>query len=192
MAQKICKVCGSPIVKGDPCVPFENRYAHEFCYNNYVKGMLDSKLSNIKKESKNKKTKKTSTAKPKAELKEKLTEEEYKDKRQYYEYLKGIIDGDLTPKIYTLSEGYITRYGVTWKDLYNSLVYLNEIRKKELVGDVVGIIPFFISESQQFFKEVLNVEENIKDKNINKMYQQKTVLIKPSRRKVKQIDITTV
>lgn len=187
-----CKICGELIQADAPCIPFENRYAHESCYKNYVKGMLDSKLSDIKQKSKdNKKSK--SKAKPKAELKDALNEEQYKDKQNYYKYLRKLTDdGELSPKVYTVSEGYISRYGVSWDDLYQTLVYMNEILCKELKGDIVGIIPFFIQESRKYREEVERAYNTAKNTKIAELYNLKTIFVKPKKRKINQIDITTV
>ena len=69
-----------------------------------------------------------------------------------------------------------------------TLRYMKEIKGREIKGDMVGLIPFYYDEAQEYFKEVKSVEEKNKDKNINQMYKETVIRIKPKQRVIKQLD----
>lgn len=191
---KKCKVCGLPIQKDEPFIPLGQGkgFAHEHCFDGMSNVLLKKKTDELKEKEKNKGKRR---ARPQAELKQALSEEEYQEKQRYYDYLKKLLDETgscISPKIYSLSEDYIKKYGVTFHDLYLTLVYLNEIVQKKLVGDVVGIIPFFISEAQRYFESVKEVEKNNEGFDMKRSYKTKTIMINPQRRQPYQIDITSI
>jgi hypothetical protein len=156
-----------------------------------IKKDIDVKLEQKAKEAKKPKTKKSSP-KPKAELKDAVSEEEYAEKKQYYQYLRELIDDELSAKVYALSDQYISRYGFTFKEMYQTLVYLHEIAEKELVGDVVGLIPYYLTEARDYFRSIDKVEEANKDIDVSKMYKEKVIVIQPKKRIAKQIDIESI
>ena len=107
--------------------------------------------------------------------------------------MRELIDGqELSAKIYALTEDYIERYKFTYESMYKTLVYLHEIIEKELTGDVVGIIPYYHSEAAQYYESIDKVAELNKDIDISKMYKEKTILIQPKKKKIKQIDIESI
>lgn len=182
-----CVCCGEYIGTGEESVPYKGRYAHTKCFNIALKAVQIDKTEKLK-EPKEKAKKK----KPKAELKDAVSEEEYAEKKQYYQYLHDLINEDLSAKIYALSDHYISRYGFTYKGMYQSLVYMHEIIEKDLQDDVVGLIPFYYTDAENYYISVSCVENGNKNKDISKMYQEKTILIKPKQRKNLQIDINSV
>lgn len=187
MARKKCVICGEEIVD-EQFVPYKNRYAHQHCFNIAMKTLQTDKVDKL-----NKKSKKVSTTKPKAELKDCLSEEEYKQKTQLYDYIRSLtIDNQLSAKIYVLTENYIKNYNFTFNGMYQTLVYLKEYAEHELKGDIVGIIPYYYDEAQRFFKSIDEVAENNKDIDINKMYKRKTVTVKPAKRMAHQINIEDI
>ena len=80
----------------------------------------------------------------------------------------------------------------TFKEMYQTLVYLHEIIEKELVGDVVGLIPYYLTEAQNYFASISRVEEANKDIDVSKMYKEKVVRIQPKKRTIKQLDIENI
>ena len=197
---KKCVVCGQTILKEEEeyCTPYKNRLAHTECFNTAMKLIKEGKDEELEKKKKQIETKskingrKKTVKTPKAELKDGLSDEEYKEKRDFYDYLKGLLDIEkLGAKVYVLSEKYVEQYEeMNWVGMKNTLVYLNEIINLPLKGDIVGIIPFYYSEAADFFKEVKTVEENNKDKDIKKLYSERVVRIKPPKntRVVKQLN----
>ena len=153
--------------------------------------MQKEKTEQIDKASKKKRTGKK--ARPKAELKEALSEEEYAKKQQYYKYLRSLIEGEeLSTKVYALTEDYIKRYGFTYESMYKTLIYLHEIIEKDLTGDVIGIVPYYHTEAMQYYESVDKLEEHNESMDISNMYKEKTIIVQPKRRKIKQIDIQSI
>lgn len=189
MATRKCVICNE--ILDEQGVQYKGRYAHQKCFNIAMKTLQKEKNKEIDKVAEKKKVGRK--AKPKAELKEALSEEEYRKKQQYYNYLRELIDGqELSAKIYALTEDYIERYKFTYESMYKTLVYLHEIIEKELTGDVVGIIPYYHSEAAQYYESIDKVAELNKDIDISKMYKEKTILIQPKKKKIKQIDIESI
>lgn len=190
MATRKCVICNEPLID-EQGVPYKGRYAHQKCFNIAMKTLQKDKNKEIDKVAEKKKVGRK--AKPKAELKEALSEEEYQKKQQYYKYLRQLLDEEeLSAKIYALTEDYIERYKFSYESMYQTLVYLHEIIEKELTGDIVGIIPYYHSEAMQYYESVNKVAELNKNIDISKMYKEKTIIIQPKKKKIKQIDIESI
>jgi hypothetical protein len=188
--QRKCVICNELIVD-EQGVPYKERYAHQKCFNIAMKTLQKDKNKQIDKVAEKKKVGRK--AKPKVELKEALSEEDYKEKQQYYQYLRQMIEeNELSAKVYALTEDYIKRYAFTYKSMYQTLVYLHEIIEKDLTGDVVGIIPYYHSEAMQYYDSINKVAEFNENVDISNMYKEKTIVIQPKRRKIKQIDIESI
>ena len=76
--------------------------------------------------------------------------------------------------------------------MYQTLVYLHEIVEKDLVGDIVGLIPFYYDQAQSYYNGVERVAEINKDVDLSKMYKEKTIIVQPKKRKIKQLDIENI
>lgn len=189
---KTCVLCGKSILPTESCVPYKGRYAHDHCFKDAMKLLGQGKKKQLAASEKKKKD--ASKKKAQAELKDGMSEEDYAKKKHYYEYLKELLnDEQLTAKQFAVSERYIERYNFTFEGMYQTLVYLNEILEKELVGDIVGIIPYYYSEAEQFNKELRQIADNNKKINLNKLYSDKRVIkITPQKRKVKQMDVESI
>lgn len=193
MAVKKCALCNQSILKTDEAVPYKNgRFVHSSCFNIAMKTIKKEKDKELEEKKKTSKTKSKATPKPKPELKDAMSEEEYQEKKQYYDYLRTLIDGEMTTKIYALTEDYIKKYDFTFLSMYRTLVYLHEIVEKDLIGDVVGIIPYYHSEAQNYYQSIEQVEDKNKDIDTSKMYKEKVIYIKPKQRINKQIDIMSI
>lgn len=184
-----CVCCGEEIGTDEESVPYKNRYAHVRCFNITVKTLQKNKAEKLKQEAKEQTT---SKRKPKAELKDAVSEEEYAEKKRYYQYLHGLIDEDLSAKIYTVTDQYISRYNFNFKDMYRTLVYLHEILEKDLNGDIVGMIPYYYTEAIKYYDSVDRIEERNQNIDTSTMYQEKTIFIKPKQRRTIQIDINSI
>ena len=172
-------------------VPYKKRYAHTACFRAAAKAIHVDKTEKVKKKEAEKKTKPAS--KPKAELKDALSDEEYIQKKLYYDYLcKTTGIAELPVKIYALTENYIKKYGFTFQGLYATLTYMHNILEKEFGEDIVGLIPYYYTEAQAHYKAVKSVGDRNKDINTEGMYKKKTVYIDPKQKKIKQLDITTI
>ena len=189
MAKRKCILCSEWIEDETQSIPYKGRYAHITCFNTAMKVIKKDKDEKLADKAKRKTT---SSPKPKAELKDAVSEEEYAEKKQYYQYLRELINDELSAKVYALSDQYISRYNFTFKEMYQTLVYLHEIVEKELVGDIVGLIPFYLTEARDYFKSIDRVEEANKDVDVSSMYKERIVRIQPKKRIAKQIDIESI
>lgn len=193
-AKRKCAICNEYIGDGEFSVPYKKRYAHERCFNLAIRVIhLDKNEQLSEKAAQKKTTKRGKVAKPKAELKDGMSEEEYTKKKSYYEYLRTLMtDSELSAKVYAISEKYIENYKFTWEGMYLTLVYLHEIIEKDLTGDVVGIIPYYYSEAAKYYESIKQIEEQNKNIDVSKMYQEKIVRIQPKKRKIRQMDISLI
>lgn len=186
-----CVCCGEYIGTDEESVPYKGRYAHVKCFQITLKTIKKDKDEKLKEKVKNTKSKKIS--KPKVELKDPLSEEEYKEKKGYYDYLRQFFENEQIPsQVYAITDNQIKKYGFTFKNMHRTLVYIHEILGKELNNDVVGIIPYFYTEAIKYYESIAEIEERNKDIDTSTMYQEKTIFIKPKQRKNIQIDITSV
>ena len=189
MAKRKCIICGEWIENNSQSIPYKGKWSHEKCFQIAVKAIKKDKDEKLAEKTK---PKAKPAPKPKAELKDAVSEEEYAEKKQYYQYLRELINDELSAKVYALSDQYVSRYNFTFKEMYQTLVYLHEIVEKELVGDIVGLIPYYLSEAQNYFKSIEQVEEVNKSIDISKMYKEKVVRIQPKKRIIKQINIEDI
>ena len=189
--KRVCVLCGLTIEDNNDSIPYKNRYAHIACFRAAAKAIHVDKTEKVKKKEAEKKTKPVS--KPKAELKDALSDEEYIQKNLYYDYLcKTTGIAELPVKIYALTENYIKKYNFTFQGLYATLTYMHNILGKEFGEDIVGLIPYYYTEAQAHYKAVKSVGDRNKDINTEGMYKKKTVYINPKQKKIKQLDITTI
>lgn len=199
MPPRKCKICNKPILKEEyenNCMPYKAGYIHiDPCFNISLKLIQEDKKEKIKKKAEESKTKKKAAPKPKIELKGPVSEEEYKEKKDLYEYIRSYYeteDGKLPAKVYALVEKYIEQYGFTYTSIRNTLIYIREICEKDIQGDGIGLLPYYKDEAEAYYKSLKEIEENNKNININDMYKEKTIIIQPRKRIFKQLDITNI
>lgn len=194
MARKrVCVLCGKTINDTEDSVPYKGRYAHNNCFKVAVKAVHVDKTEKLEQKAEEKTVKKRGRpSKPKAELKDAITEEEYKQKKTYYEFLKQVLGGVLPTKIYVLTEKYISQYNFTYEKMYQTLIYLKDILEKDFTEDIVGLIPYYYERAEQHNNTVKKIEENNKNKDINSMYHNRIIYIQPKRKERKQIDLTSI
>lgn len=187
---KKCVLCGLPIKNNEEAVPYKNRYAHESCFRATVKVVHKNKTEELNKQAEKKK--RGRIVKPKAELKDGLSNEEYVQKQLYYDYLKKNIQNNLPAKIYVVTEKYINDYSFSYQGMYQTLVYIKDILGKEFGDNIVGLIPFYYTEADNYYKTIKAIGERNKNIDVDKMYHHKTIYIDTKKKEVKQLDITTI
>ena len=141
------------------------------------------------------KTKTSKSKKPQIELKDAMTEEEYKEKRKFYEYVRSLYkeDEELPAKIYAIVEDYRRKYNFTFDGMYKTLFYLHELKGRDLEKDIVGIIKYYYSEALKYYRQIEQVEELNKDIDVSSFYKTRTVCVTPRQnKKQKQIDISLI
>lgn len=176
MAHK-CYFCGSVIESVSEEVPYKNRYAHKNCFNAAVKATAEKKAGKIaEKSKKTPETKKTS----RTELKDALSESEYKDKIELFNYIRELTNvKEMSAKIYKLTDDYIKKYNFTYRGIKDTLYYYFALCNHEISGDCIGIVPYYYDEAKRFFdsyKESLNKNET---KDFNLSNQIRHIKIKP-------------
>lgn len=184
--QKKCPFCNKPILSGDgsePTIPYKNRTAHKTCFELMAKGVSEGRQIRTEEKAKKKKAQaksKTSKPKPIETVKEAMSEEEYKEKKAYYSYLRGQIT-DLQAKHYALTEKYLKQYAFTYSGMLNTLKYLNEVLEysfNDESNNVIGLIPYHYEAAESYYKSIQACEDANKDKNIDKMYKIQQVIVK--------------
>ena len=191
--KRVCVLCGQPINNNNDSVPYKGRYAHSACFRVAVKAVHVNKTEKLEEKAEEKITKKRGRpSKPKAELKDSVTEEQYVQKKLYYDYLREFFGIKLPAKMYVLTEKYIEQYNFTYQKMYQTLTYLHNILEKEFTDDIVGLIPYYYDKADKHYCAVKQVEENNKDIDINGMYKKRIIYIDPKKKKRKQIDITSI
>lgn len=157
-----------------------------------MKLLVDDKNKEFEKNRKQKE--KTNQRKPLSELKSGLSEEEFQQKQQFFQFLKEKIGTDkLSAKLYKLSNDYISQYGFTYLGMYQALWFFSEIQEKELTGDIVGIIPYIYDEAQVYFSLSQKTEKNNTDINkVETLYKKKVIQISPQRPVRDFINIETI
>lgn len=188
MAYKKCVICGEAIAD-ENFVPYKQRYAHQRCFNIAVKTLQDDKNKTLSAKSKTKNKSKNKCE----DIKDYMSEEEYKIKKSFFDYLRSLLKDEISAKIYTLSENYIKRYGFSYQEMLNTLIYMNEYKDIVLTGDIIGLIPYYYNEASVYFSNVENIDKKNENIDIKPMYQTKTVYINLNNKKPnKQIDITKI
>ncbi len=184
MAKKKCVICGEYIEEGQETVPFKNRTAHITCFNLAMKITTNTKKKTLS-ESKatNSKAKTPKAKKPPAELKDGISEEEYRIKMDFFNTLRDVSRLEkLEARTYKVVEDYMKKYGFTYESMKLAIEYFYIIKSNTPQGDCIGIIPYVHDEAISFYKGLENVERLNKDitaKEVKEYYQTKRVKITP-------------
>lgn len=194
MAKRKCVICGEFIETDQETVPYKNRLAHTNCFNNMMKLTTNNKNKEAEKKLAERK-KKTSVAKPKVELKDGLTEEEYAEKQELFKTIRGITNNEtILAKDYKLVSDYKEKYSFTYNGMNNAIKYFYIVRGNVVKDNgVVGIVPYVYDDAQEFYNiRVKSAELNKDIKNVEELYPVKTVKIRPKQNTVKLIDISKI
>lgn len=193
--KSLCPFCRKPIEASEPTVPYKNKTAHKKCFEGSFKVISDvqKEEKEERKAAKEEKKKNEALEKPltNTQIKQGISEEEFQEKKKYLDYLKSL-DVEVGGKVLAISDRYIKNYNYTWNSMYWTLVYLNEIKHKDLVEDVVGIIPYYHSEALRFYADCDDMEKRNIDIDLGQMYKVKTVTVKPTKKKIQTIDISQI
>lgn len=191
---KKCPICGKSILTSDKSVPYKGRFVHESCFNIGIQAITMNKQEALSEATKDKRSnKKTKEIVPKVEtLKEAVSEEEYEDKKNYYLYLKQLIGEEISGKDYALTKKYMNLYNLTYKQMRDTLIYLNEILEKDLSNGGIGLIPYYYTEALRYYDDLERIKSNNQDINIDGMYQEKIVYINHKRKRNKLLDVESI
>ena len=191
MAKK-CVVCGLKIENDDDIVPYKSRYAHKKCFQSTIKIATTEKKKELSEKTI---TRKRKSIKPSIEMiKDAVNEEEFKLKKDFFDYLK-IVSGidNLSAKVYVLAEDYIKKYNFTYLGMKQALEYYFQLCKNKPIGDCIGIIPYIYDEANKYFEDIERVELENKNRDLQNMYKEKTIKISTIRKKkVRLLDIENI
>lgn len=198
MARRKCAICGEWIEDNNDSVPYKNRYAHKTCMNVIVKSTLVKKETNNRKKKTKDKDEQSAAKQPKQPtvLKEGMSEEEFKEKKQFFDLLKTIGLKPLEAKDYVIADSYIKKYKFTWKNMSNTLRYVFYVLEKEDVNrtEPLRIIPQYYNDAFKFYENMRTVEQNnqetIKSQDLIKVKQH--ITYKKKRPKINLIDIEKI
>ncbi len=139
-----CKICGEWIEDNNESISYKQGYAHEKCFNIAMKAVVKVKKEKIVKEKK--------TVKPQKELKDGLSEEEYRDKQILCNYMRSLIHEDLPVAAYQLMEDYKKKYHITYKEMYEDLKWYFDLCNHNPEGDlIIAIVPRCHTEAQKYY-----------------------------------------
>lgn len=182
-----CPTCEQTVLASE-AIPYKRRYYHKTCFDNTMKALMDKKSQKLKNNNKNKqKTKKQ----PTIDVVDRVSGQEAKDKRAYFNKLEELTGSRITSKQSKLSEDYHKKYKWEWTDMTDGLAYYFEILGHEVKGDCVGILPYGCVEAAQRYRE--NIQHaNEKNRNAPTVTRIKTVKISRPMPKTEQIDISQI
>lgn len=187
-----CKICGEYITTESDAVEYKSGYVHSKCFSISLKAIQENRQEKIK----GKQSKATSKAGSVKIPKQGLTEEEYREKVEFFDYLKTVIGEDKLPaKMYVIADRLMNTYKeFTFSGMKNTLEYCEKFQRKLLGDDCLGLIPYYYNEAQNWSRDFeqykLNIETTLKHLDSIAHDVVKIRLADP--RKVKQIKIDEI
>ena len=171
MAKRKCRICGEWIEDKSDSVPYKKGYCHTKCFNVAMKVVTVEKNKEVAAKAK--------TPKPQKELKDGLSEEEFNQKKQLCDYLRGLTGKDLPVKTYKLIEDYQKKYKMTFSKIEEDLRYFYGVKENKVEGDAIGIVPYIHTEAQEYYESLRDTyasNENIE--NVQDMFSNKKIEVK--------------
>ena len=157
-----CKICGNPITSEEKAIPYKNGKVHEHCFNSMMKmaGTHNSEKNDLKNSK--------STTRKSSTIRSPVSEQDYEDKKLYFQTYESIAHKKPDAKIYKISEDYINKYGFSYTGMRLSLVYEYEIKGSIPKDSIIWIIPYIYTEAQNDFQELERIHaynNNVDDTN---------------------------
>lgn len=186
-----CALCGEYIEATDNSMPYKTRYVHTTCFNASMKALASNKQEQLAEKAK---SKKRQTVKAPKEIAKPISEEEYKAKQKFYDYMSSVLEVEqLGAKFYTLSARYVEQYNSSWEEMYNIFYWHLDIMQNEPVGDCIGLFPYILDEGRQFYTALKTIEEQNREIQVNNFYHEKVIKINPHKKKnIKQMNIEDI
>ena len=185
-----CKICGKWIEDNDDSVKYKNGYAHTECFNIAMKVTITNKQETLQSK------KKTVSKKPQKELKDGLSEEEFREKKNLCDYIRHLIKEDISVATYKLIEDYKKKYRISYKEMYDDLYWYFELCGHGVEGDrVIAIVPLCHTEAQKYYTSVKNANESCRKclDELPNMYKETTAAVSERRSKnIPEIDIGAI
>lgn len=184
-------MCNEFIEDGDNSVLYKNRYAHETCFKRSMGALVSGEAAEKRAKEKAKKDAKKQKAKepPAIKVKEAMSEEDYQKKKAFFDYLRSVI-GDLEAKHYAYASQMITNYGFTYDSMRQTLTYIINMLNRPINvenGNILGLIPYYHDEAEDFYRSIDECIEANKDKDVNQMYKVNVVQIRKKEPRKKDV-----
>lgn len=178
MGKRKCPLCGEFFADSEEQIPYKsNRYVHRRCFSAAIGAATKKKEEKLSSQKPNKSTKKKVT-----ELKEGLSEEEYKKKQDLFAYIKDLIKDEVPVKTYVQIKDYHDKYRLDYSDMQKALYWFYDLEENPIRGnDVAGIIPRVIDQALNYFKRI-EVVNDINSKKLEQgLFKSKVVKIIPKK-----------
>ena len=170
MRKRKCRICGEWIEDNSDSVPYKKGYCHTKCFNVAMKVVTVEKSKEVATKAK--------TQKPQKELKDGLSEEEFNQKKQLCDYLRGLTGKDLPVKTYKLIEDYQKKYKMTFSQIEEDLRYFYGVKENEVEGDAIGIVPYIHTEAQEYYESLHDAYASYKEAgNIPDMFSDEKIKV---------------
>lgn len=165
-----CMVCGQPVDKS-VAIPYKHRYVHEKCFNSMASVAVRATIPKKAKEKK-----KTVKEVEIPAIKEAVSEEEYAEKKSFFETLKGALEAEkIGAKEYKMADDVRKRYGFTWTGMEYTVQYIKNIKDKTFEDNGIGLIPYYYDEAQVFYQMLEEIEKRNEGLTIKDLYKTKTI-----------------
>lgn len=185
-----CQICKEWIQDDEESIKYKTGYAHRKCFN------VAMKLVTTEKKTKLASAKKKEAPKPQKELKDGLSEEEYREKCKLCDYIRELTQEDLSVATYKLIEDYKKKYKISYTEMYQDLQWYFDLCGNAVEGDrVIAMVPLCHTEAQKYYLSIekanVSCQENLK--NLPTMYKSRRAVMSDIRRTpVDQIDISAL
>lgn len=183
--RKKCKICGEWIEVTEEAIPYSSGsvrgWAHKRCFDIEMKTLLSKKKERLDDGKKAVSCKRPQSKQK--ELKEGLSDEEYKQKQELCDYIRSLLQQDnLSAKIYTLIDYYRKKFKVTYSDILYTLYWYYELCENSVEDDAIGIFPYQYEKAMKYAQSIKVAKEaNQSIADISALYRNKTVQISPAR-----------
>lgn len=196
----VCKICGIAIEPNDSIVPYKNGKVHVRCFNSMMQMAGGHNVDKEKKATQAASQKKAEKKREGAEkhspeiTKAPVSEEEYKEKQQYYEVVERLLGSKPDIKDRKISEDYIKKYGFTYNGMRLALMYEYDLKGTAVTDNVLWKIPYVYEEADRYYKELHRIQNLNSEKADGTMYEVKVIRINPKKRnrQEKLIDIESL
>jgi hypothetical protein len=197
MPRRKCSICEKWITKEEETVPYKGSLVHKECFDILMRQAIkEEKKSEYEKKKKKSESKKES-AKPVIEIKQGLSEEEFKKKQDLFDLIRKY-EGlpKLTAKTYKIVEDLMKKNHYSYEDVKKAIIWKHDIEQDPNVdwSDFAGLIVYFIDDALNWYKEqeeIQNQNEKIITEN-DSLYNLKVITKNVPKRNVKEIDLSTI
>lgn len=157
-----CSLCGKPITDETEAVNYKGSFVHSDCFAASLKTLQDDRMKQA--QSKKQQAKKAATKPTTVKIpKRGLTEEEHKEKVQFFEYIRQQLNVEkLPPKVFAVADKTLERYiDMTYPGMFNTLRYCVECKDMKLTDDCVGLIPYYYQEANAYYRDYEIRQQNV-------------------------------